>query len=106
MKKDNIITFEEHLEANYGKRGDPKRESHEEGYETFKIGVLIGEARKRLNMTQQELADRAGTSKAYISRIEHDASDIRLSTLMKIVNKGLGGKLVVQVDMSFARNDL
>jgi HTH-type transcriptional regulator/antitoxin HipB len=50
-------------------------------------------------MTQEELAEKAGTNKSYISRIENDASDIRLSTLMRIINKGLGGKLKFSVKL-------
>ncbi len=51
-----------------------------ESFETFKIGVLIAEARKKQNLTQQQLAEKIGTTKNYISRIENNASDIRLST--------------------------
>lgn len=50
-------------------------------------------------MTQEELAEKCGTNKAYISRIENDASDIRLSTLMKIINQGLGGHLKLTLDL-------
>jgi HTH-type transcriptional regulator/antitoxin HipB len=50
-----------------------------------------------MKMTQEQLAKKSGTNKAYISRIENDASDIRLSTLMRIINKGLGGKLKFSV---------
>jgi HTH-type transcriptional regulator / antitoxin HipB len=99
MKKNkNIITFEELLERKYGKRGTPLREEYEQRYEAFKLGVLIEEARKKQNMTQEQLAQKCGTNKSYISRIENDASDIRLSTLMKIVNLGLGGKLRFSVE--------
>ena len=55
--------------------------------------MLIQEARKKQNLTQEELAERAGTTKNYISRIENDASDIRLTTLMRIIREGLGGRL-------------
>jgi len=57
--------------------------------------VLIQEARKRQDLTQEELAMRIGTTKDYISRIENDASDIRLTTLMRIVREGLGGHLTL-----------
>ena len=103
-KNENITTFESHLEKKYGKRGEPRRTRFEQEYEAFKLGVLIGEARRSLNMTQQELAERAGTTKAYISRIENDGSDIRLSTLMRIVQKGLGGRLVLSLEMSPVSN--
>lgn len=65
-------------------------------YEAFKVGVLLQEARKKKHLTQEQLAKRAGTTKNYISRIENDASDIRLTTLMRIVN-GLGGQLTLKV---------
>jgi HTH-type transcriptional regulator/antitoxin HipB len=100
MKKNkNITTFNEILDKKYGKRGSRKREEWEQEFEAFKLGVIIEEARKKMNMTQEELAEKAGTNKSYISRIENDASDIRLSTLMRIINKGLGGKLKFSVKL-------
>lgn len=94
----NITTFESHLDANYGKLGSEEREKFEEEFETFKIGVLIQEARKRQHLTQEELALKVGTTKNYISRIENNASDIRLSTLMRIIKDGLGGNLKLSLD--------
>ncbi len=99
MQNADITTFEEHLDVQYGKHGTSRREVFEQGYEAFKLGVLIEEARLKLNLTRQELADRAGTSKAFISRIENDASGIKLSTLMRIVNKGLGGKVLFSLQV-------
>jgi len=95
----DITTFDEILDNKYGKKGNPKREMWEQEFETFKLGVLLEEARIKLNMTQEELAEKCGTNKAYISRIENNASDIRLSTLMRIIHQGLGGhlKLTLQV---------
>ena len=89
----DITTLDEILDNKYGKKGNPKREMWEQEFETFKLGVLLEEARIKLNMTQEELADKCGTNKAYISRIENNASDIRLSTLMRIIHQGLGGHL-------------
>ncbi len=101
MKKNkNITTFESHLDKQYGERGETRREQFEQDFEAFKLGVLIEQARRSLQMTQQELAEKSGTTKSYISRIENDASDIRLSTLMRIVQKGLGGKLVLSLEMN------
>jgi HTH-type transcriptional regulator / antitoxin HipB len=91
--KKNVTDFEEILEKKYGKRGAKKREQWEQEFESFKLGVLLEEARLKLGMTQEELAGKCGTNKAYISRIENNASDIRLSTLMKIIQTGLGGRL-------------
>ena len=100
MKTDNNITsFDSHLDNNYGKIGSEKRDAFEEEFETFKIGVLIQEARKRQHLTQAELAEKVGTTKNYISRIENNASDIRLSTLMRIIKDGLGGSLKFSLDL-------
>lgn len=97
--KKNITTLEEILDKKYGGKGNPKREEWEQQFEAFRLGALLGEARTKLGMTQEQLAEKCGTNKSYISRIENDASDIRLSTLMKIIQKGLGGqlKLTLQV---------
>ena len=91
--------MEDHLDEQYGKKGSVTREKFQEEFEAFKIGVLIQEARKNQNLTQQELADRSGTTKSYISRIENDASDIRLSTLMRIIREGLGGSLKLTMEV-------
>ena len=98
MKKD-ITTLDELLDKKYGKNGAPEREKWEQGFETFRIGIMLGEARRKLNLTQEEVAEKCGTSKAYISRIENDASGIRLSTLMRIIQKGLGGHLKLVLDL-------
>jgi HTH-type transcriptional regulator/antitoxin HipB len=93
-----LTSFEDHLDQQYGKKGSSSREKYEQGFEAFKIGVLIQEARKKKNLTQEELALKVGTTKNYISRIENDASDIRLSTLLRIINDGLGGHLSLSFD--------
>lgn len=101
MKKanKNLTSFEEHLDKQYGKKGTVNREEYEEGFEAFKLGVMIQELRKEQGLTQEQLADKCGTTKTYISRIENDASDIRLSTLMRIIREGLGGHLRLRVEM-------
>jgi ribosome-binding protein aMBF1 (putative translation factor) len=99
-KKDSsLTTFDELLENKYGKRGTEEREKWEQEFEAFRLGVLIEEARLKLGMTQEELAARCGTNKSYISRIENNASDIRLSTLMKIIQQGLGGHLKLTLQL-------
>ena len=96
-KNKNLTSFADHLDKQYGKRGTAKREAYEQGYEAFKLGVLIQEMREKQNLTQEQLAAKCGTTKSYISRIENNASDIRLSTLMRIVKDGLGGQLKLSV---------
>jgi DNA-binding XRE family transcriptional regulator len=95
----NLTSWDEHLDKKYGKIGTATREKYEEDFEAFKIGVLIQEARKKQHLTQEQLAEKVGTTKNYISRIENNASDIRLSTLMRIIREGLGGHLNLSLDI-------
>jgi HTH-type transcriptional regulator / antitoxin HipB len=97
--KNKIVTFDEHLDKEYGKIGTALREKYEQKFEAFKLGVMLQELRKQQKMTQEQLADKCGTTKTYISRIENDASDIRLSTLMRIIQEGLGGHLKLTVEI-------
>ena len=97
--KNKITTFNEHLDKEYGKIGVPVRDTYEQEFEAFKLGVMLQELRKKQKMTQEQLAKKCGTTKTYISRIENDASDIRLSTLMRIIQEGLGGHLHLTVDI-------
>ena len=92
-KNKNLTTLDGYIQDKYGKAGTPRREKFERGFEIFKIGFLLEEARNSRGMTQEELAAKCGTNKSYISRIENDASDIKLSTLIKIIKTGLGGEL-------------
>jgi len=101
MKKNqenSLVSWDDHLDKKYGNVGTPARDKYEEEFENFKIGVLIQEARKQLNLTQEELALKCGTTKNYISRIENNASDIRLSTLMRIIRECLGGHLKLSLE--------
>lgn len=97
-KKNKLVSWESHLDNKYGKRGTATRNKYEEEFEAFKIGTLIQEARIHQHLTQEELALKVGTTKNYISRIENDASDIRLSTLIRIIREGLGGHLKLSFD--------
>jgi ribosome-binding protein aMBF1 (putative translation factor) len=71
-------------------------EGFEEGYEQFKIGVILRQARESAGLTQEELAFRLKTKKTAISRIENHAEDIKLSTLDRVA-KALGKRLQVQI---------
>ena len=97
--KNKLVDWDDHLDEKYGVAGTGTREKYEGEFESFKIGVLIQEARKKKHLTQEELALKAGTTKNYISRIENNASDIRLSTLMKIIKEGLDGQLKLTLDI-------
>jgi len=69
---------------------------YEEGYEQFKIGVMLREARESAGLTQEALARKLKTKKTAISRIENHAEDIKLSTLEKVAS-ALGKKLQVKI---------
>ncbi len=97
--KNNSTTFDQLLDKKYGKRGEEKREAWEQEFEAFRLGVLLVEARNKLGLTQEELAEKCGTNKSYISRIENNSSDIRLSTLMRIIQQGLGGHLKLTLEI-------
>lgn len=96
-KNSNIMTLDQFKDKNYGKRGTKKRDELEAGYENFKIGVLIYEARLEKGLTQEQLAAKVGTTKSYISKIENNIKEVRLSTLQKIVELGLDGHLELSI---------
>lgn len=95
QKKNNLISLDDFIDKNYGKKGSEKRNAFDAGYENFKLGAMIQDARLAKGLTQEELAEKIGSTKSYISRIENDIKEVRLSTLQKIVHKGLGGQLNV-----------
>ncbi|ASB50352.1 helix-turn-helix domain-containing protein [Alkalitalea saponilacus] len=95
----NLTSFTDHLNQQYGERGSVEREKFEEGFEAFKLGVMLQEMRKEKGLTQEQLAEKCGTTKTYISRIENNASDIRLSTLMRIFREGFGKHLRLSVEI-------
>jgi ribosome-binding protein aMBF1 (putative translation factor) len=98
-KKSNIVTLDQFKDKHYGKPGTTKRDQLEAGYENFKIGVLIHEARLEKGMTQEELAEKVGTTKSYISKIENNIKEARISTLQKIVELGFNGKLQLSIKL-------
>ena len=100
MKKNQkkLVSLTNHLDNYYGKRGTKKREEFEQGFETFKLGIMMKDLRKSRGLTQEQLAIKCGTTKYYISRIENNASDIRLSTLIRILHDGLGAQLRLNID--------
>lgn len=99
MKNKNLTTFAEHKDKHYGKVGTKKRDEYEAGYQIFKAGMLIQIKRLELGMTQAELAEKTGTTKSYISKIENNLKEARISTLQKIVELGFGGRLEVSIKL-------
>ena len=96
MKKAGYITdFEDLLISKYGKKGTAKRDQFDAESLAFRIGVMLKEARIDAKMTQEELADKTGTKKSYISRIERGKSDIQITTYYKLIEIGLGKRLQI-----------
>jgi len=98
-KKNNLKTLDQFVDEQYGKEGTAKRDNFEKGYETFKLGFLIQQARLEKGLTQEELAKKCGTNKGYISKIENNIKEVRISTLQKIVELGLGGHLELSIKL-------
>jgi ribosome-binding protein aMBF1 (putative translation factor) len=93
----NTKTLIEFKDQHFGKEGTAKRNLLEAGYEQFKLGTLIQEARIDQGLTQEQLAFKSGTTKSYISKIENNIKEVRFSTLQKIVELGLGGQVEVSI---------
>lgn len=96
--KNNISTWTEIKNRVYGKVGTERRDNLERESESFRIGLLLKKARESKNMTQEELGHIIDKKRTYISRVENNGSNITLSTLFEIVEKGLGGKVHISID--------
>ena len=97
LRMKNITDFENLLIEKYGQKGSPEREKYDTESLAFRLGVMLREARKEANITQEQLAQRTGTKKSYISRIERGKSDIQITTYYKLVELGLGRKFNVSI---------
>jgi ribosome-binding protein aMBF1 (putative translation factor) len=97
--KSNIMTLDQFKDVHYGKQGTEKRDKLDEGYENFKLGALIHDARIEKGLTQEELAEKTGTTKSYISKIENNIKEVRFSTLKKIIELGFGGQLQISIKL-------
>jgi len=98
-KSKNISSLDDFKNKNYGKLGTKERDELEAGYEHFKIGALIHDTRIELGMTQEQLAEKVGMTKSYISKIENNLKEARISTLQKIIELGFGGRLELTVKL-------
>ncbi len=92
-KYNGIKTFDELIAAEHGKLGTESRNEYEEQAQMFIVSEMLKEARKEANMTQEQLAVKAGTKKSYISKIENAKGNIQLSTLIRIFEKGLNRRV-------------
>jgi DNA-binding XRE family transcriptional regulator len=95
--KDRVVSWDVHLDKKYGVRGTASRSEFELKAQTFILGELLKEEREKANLTQAEMAERTGTKKSYISRIENGKADIQLSTLYRLIEQGLNRKLELSI---------
>ena len=83
----------------YGKKGTLRRDELDRDFESFKIGLLLKEARENKQLTQEQLGDLVDKKRTYISRVENNGSNMTLKTLFEIVEKGLGGKVKISIQI-------
>lgn len=95
--ENKINSWDNHIDKKYGERGTPTRTAFEMKANTFIIGELLKEERAKAKMTQAQLAEKTGTKKSYISRIENGRADIQLSTLFRIIEQGFNRKLELSI---------
>lgn len=91
----NYPTINEALDKEYGEVGTASREKFTEKAYAYFTGQLIEDARKNANLTQEELAERVGSNKSYISRIENGKTEPKVSTFYRIA-----GALGLSVDLN------
>jgi len=95
----DITTWSQIKDQVYGVKGMERRDNLEREAESFRIGLLLKNARESRNMTQEQLGQMIDKKRTYISRVENNGSNITLSTLFEIVEKGLGGKVHISIDV-------
>ena len=94
---ENITDFEDLLKDKYGEKGSPQRDKFDADSLAFRLGVMLKQARQEAKITQEQLAERTGTKKSYISRIEKGQSDIQISTYCKLIEIGLEKHLNISI---------
>ena len=95
----NTKSWKEIKDNVYGKQGTERRDELDRDFESFKIGLLLKKAREEKHLTQEQLADIVDKKRTYISRVENNGSNLTLKTLFDIVEKGLGGKVNISIDL-------
>jgi DNA-binding XRE family transcriptional regulator len=91
-----LKTGSQHLTETYGEKGTPSREEFEAKAKAWYYAELLRDERKRQKLTQQQLGERIGKKREYISALEQGQTDMQLSTFMLIANAlGLRFSLVV-----------
>ena len=94
--KPNLTPLEDIISEDFGADGTPEREQFEMECDAFIIGEQLKDERLRAGLTQEQLAEKVGTKKSFISRVERGHADIQISTLVKLFH-GLGRQVSVRV---------
>ena len=92
-------TWNEIKDTVYGKKGTVRRDELDRDFESFKIGLLLRNAHEKKNLTQEQLGELIDKKRTYISRVENNGSNLTLKTLFDIVEKGLGGKVKISIEV-------
>jgi len=99
MTTENPKTVNELFDQKYGEKGTITRDDFEQRADAYMVAELVKDSRKKAHMTQEQLAVKLNVKRTYISKIEQASSDIRISTLRRIIETGLGGKLHITVEV-------
>lgn len=97
-KTPKVKTYEDLVDKEYGMPGTAKRNAFEEKAQLYLIGDMLKDTRKKAGLTQEQLAEKVGTKKSYISRLENGKGDIQLTTLFRIFEEGLGKRVNIFID--------
>lgn len=92
-KQDKITTFDELIELEHGKIGTESRNEYDANVQMFIVSEMLKEARKEAELTQEQLAEKTGTKKSYISKLENGKGNIQLSTLIRIFEQGFNRRI-------------
>ena len=96
LKQLNLTPIEDIISEDFGEVGTPERDEFELECDAFIIGEQLKEKRIKAGLTQEQLADKVGTKKSFVSRVERGHSDIQLSTLVKLF-QGLGHNVRLRI---------
>ena len=96
LKKIDLTPIEDLITEDFGAVGTPDRDQFEMECDAFVIGEQLKIERLKAGLTQEQLADKIGTKKSFISRVERGLADIQLSTLVRLF-RGLGRQISVRV---------
>jgi ribosome-binding protein aMBF1 (putative translation factor) len=99
LRKMETKSWKKIKDSVYGEIGTERKDGVERDFESFKIGLLLRNAREQKNLTQEQLGTIINKKRSYISRVENDGSNMTMKTLYNIVEKGLGGKVKISIDI-------